>query len=119
MCDSTQKLIDVSKDAIKAMRNSTCDSTAQDRLAEVVAEVEAERKVKTIFTSQPAPITFEQVDAILDSPGETHVTDLYLIDHLIVRARERGIEVQFSNSERTLNMADAELCRYTLGLDIR
>jgi hypothetical protein len=70
-----------------------------------------------IHTAKP-DFNVNRLDAILDS-DEFNVTDLELIDALIDRANERGVQVQFTNSQRTISLGEAFAIRHEMGLDIR
>lgn len=75
--------------------------------------------MKIIHTKHPV-FTNEMLDAILKSEDETELTDLELIDELIRRAKETGVELTFNNeSGRTLSLQMAYRLRYERGLDIR
>lgn len=73
-----------------------------------------------------AKFTFDHqtLDAILDAqPMDTSrprvLDNLDMIDALILRARERGINLEFTNGERTIDLVAATTCRFELGQDIR
>lgn len=62
----------------------------------------------------------EVLDAILDGQLTSAVDNLELIDCLIARATERGVQIEFLNEqERKLSLSEAYTIRYDLGLDIR
>lgn len=63
----------------------------------------------------------EKLDAILDAPGDATVSSLELLDKLILRARERGLDVEFLRpvGYPPVNLDMAYRLRYDRGFDIR
>ena len=71
----------------------------------------------TIATDTP-DLRPEALDLLLSRPL-VYVNNLEVIDAIILHAKANGLEVQFYDNKRVLNLDEAYAARYELGQDIR